>query len=103
MRKETEIIERNGKLFILDAWISHFTKPIQYRTAWPTGLYTSDFPQFIGQHVKLEDYGVARFADGTLIGLENRGETRPVAEYCEERPIPKPRGAREYRNGQWYR
>jgi len=100
----SEIVDRDGKLFVLDPWESHFTKPIRYRTAWPTGLFTKDYPHFVGQKVKAcGGNGTFRFSDGLMLRLEHGDETRPDSKYCEERPIPKSPGCHEYRNGRWAR
>ena len=40
---ESEIVDRDGKLFVLDPWQNHFSKPIKYRTCWPTGILTSQY------------------------------------------------------------
>jgi len=99
----SEIVARDGKLFVLDPWANHFTQPIKYRTAWPTGLSAKDYPNFIGQRVKACAGGTYRFGDGLMLRLERAGETRPDREYCEERAIPKSPGCHEYRNGRWTR
>ena len=99
----SEIVDRDGKLFVLDPWESHFTKPIRYRTAWPTGLFAKDYPHFVGQKVKACAGGTFRFSDGLMLRLEHGGETKPDSNYFEERPIPKSPGCHEYRNGRWVR
>ena len=98
----SEIVSRKGKLFILDPWKNHVTRPIKYRLAWPTGLYAKAYPHLVGCYVSCHG-GVYRFADGSLLRLEYGDETKPDSRYCEERPIPKAPGCREYRNGRWAR
>lgn len=99
----SEIVERDGKLFVLDPWQNNFTQPIKYRTAWPTGLYAKDYPHFIGQKVMSGAGGTYRFADGIYLRLEYGNETKPDSRHSEERPIPKSPGCHEYRNGRWAR
>ncbi len=99
----SEIIEANGKLFVLDPWQNHFSIPVKYRTAWPTGLFAKDYPHFVGKRVTSYGCGTYRFDDGLLLRLEHGGKTRPDNNYLEERPIPKPPGCHEYRNGRWVR
>jgi len=98
---DSEMVERNGKLFILDAWQNHFSLPVKYRTAWPTGLFATDYPHFVGRTVKPNGGGTYRFSDGLCIRLEHGGETRPSYEHSEERRIPRPPMKKEYRNGRW--
>ena len=87
---ESEVVERDGRLFVLDAWQNHFSLPIKYRMAWPTGLFAKDYPNFIGQKVRPYGSGTYRFNDGLCLWLERGGGTRPNAEYSEERRIPRP-------------
>lgn len=72
---DSEIIERGGKLFVLDPWENHSTRPIKYRLAWPTGIFASDYPRFIGQKVRYLYGGIYRFSDGLCLRLEHGGET----------------------------
>lgn len=97
----SEIIEADGKLFVLDPWQNHFSIPVKYRTAWPTGLFAKDYPHFVGKRVTANGSGAYRFDDGLLLRLEMGAETRPSAEYSEERRIPRPPMKNEYRNGRW--
>jgi len=98
-----EVVERDGKLFVLDPWQNHFTQPIKYRYAWPTGLFSKDYPDFVGKLVNCRSDGIYRMPDGRCFRLEFGGETHPDMKYSEERLIPKPQGCHEYRNGRWVR
>jgi hypothetical protein len=97
----SEIVARDGWLYVLDPWESHYTKPIRYRIAWPTGLLAKDYPHLVGRKAKPCADGTFRFSDGLMLRLEHGGETRPDTNYSEERLIPKPPGCHEYRNGRW--
>ena len=100
---ESEIVEYDGKLFVLDPWQNEFSRPIKYRTCWPTGILASQYPHLIGQKCRTNGTGVALLEDKTWIRLEHGGETTPDPNWCQERPIPKPPRAHEYRNGRWVR
>jgi hypothetical protein len=100
---DSEIVERDGLLYVLDPWENHFTKPIKYRLAWPTGLSAKDYPLFAGQKVQACYGCMYRLPDGVLLKLEFGGETKPDSRYCMERPIPRSPGCHEYRNGRWVR
>ena len=99
--KNSEIIEANGKLFVLDNWECHFTLPIRYRTAWPTGLLAQDYRNLVGRRATYFDNGVYRLDNGLFLRLENDGKTKPSPEHSIERRIPRPPGKKEYRNGRW--
>ena len=101
--EESEIIERGGKLYVIESWHNHFSKPIKYRTAWPTGLFASEYPDLIGKKCKLNGFGIARMDDGLCLRLEHGAETKPSPENSEERMIPRPAWAHEYRNGRYVR
>lgn len=96
-----EIVERDGKLFVLDPWQSHFSEPIQYRTAWPTGISAKDYPHFIGQKAESGPGGTYRLESGILIRLEHAGATHPDRRYTEEKQIRRPRGNYKYHSGRW--
>ena len=98
---DSEIVDRGGKLYVLGPWVCHFTKPVMYRSAWPTGLYTVEYPHFVGRKVKCCAGGTYCFSDGLMLRLECGDETKPDTTYREERRIQKPPGCREYRNGRW--
>ena len=96
----SEIFEHDGKLFVVDPWQNHFTQPIKYRNAWPTGISATQYPHLIGKRVKHCGGGIVRCVDdGLRISLEYGEETH--CETYEERRIPRPPGKREYRNGRW--
>jgi hypothetical protein len=86
----SEIIERDGKLFVLDPWQNHFSLPIKYRIAWPTGIFAKDWPNYVGKTVRPNGNGTYRFDNGLFLRLEHGGDTKPSQEYSEERRIPKP-------------
>lgn len=97
-----EIIERDGKIYILDSWESDYRKPVQYRLVWPTGLCASFYPNFIGMECSCIDAGVYRIdGTGTMIQLEDGGQTMPEKRYYEERKIRKPCNCTDYRDGKW--
>ncbi len=96
-----QIVDRSGKLFVLEPWRNHFSQPIQYQTAWPTGLETKNYLQLVGKEVKHFSEGTYRFNDGLMLRLEHGGRTRPDKNESKEKPIPKPKGCREYYNGRW--
>lgn len=103
---ETEpiIVEHERKLYILDPWTNHFTQPIKYRTAWPTGLLAADHIELLGQPVQHIGSGIVRVTKtGVHVRLEHGGETKPDPDACEERRIPQSPGTHEYRNGRWVR
>lgn len=105
MQQHAEIVERDGKLFILDSWETEFSRPIQYRNAWPTGLRSKDYPDLVGAaciYAGNGTYEIEKPVCGSLlVGLEHRGETRPDRNHTEERPVQKPKKAREWRRGEW--
>ncbi len=103
MSTDCTIIERAGELFILENWQNHFTKPIKYKLAWPTGVLSSQYPHFVGKKCTISGTGIARMEDGVHIRLKSGAYTKPAQEHCKERPIPKPPWAHEYRNGRWCR
>ena len=97
---ESEIIEQDGKLFVVDPWQNHFTHPIKYRLAWPTGISAKQYPQLINKQVTHCGGGtVCCVDDGLHIALEHGAET--YCETYEERRIPRPPMKKEYRNGRW--
>lgn len=100
---DAEIIGRNGKLFILDRWRNAWAEPVYYRTAWPTGIDASRLPALIGVLCRYYGEGLYRTREGVLIALEYAGETKPDASVSMTKPIRKPRGCKEYRNGKWVR
>jgi hypothetical protein len=97
----SEIIERDGKLFVLDPWQNHFSQPIEYRTAWPTGLFAKDWSDYVGKTVRPIGDGTYQLDNGLFLRLEHGGYTKPSHEYSEERRIPKPPMMKEYRSGRW--
>ncbi|MBD3405017.1 MAG: hypothetical protein GF411_02640 [Candidatus Lokiarchaeota archaeon] len=97
---ESEIVVRDGKLYILDPWQRDFEKPVQFRLGWPTGLLSENYPLFVGQKVTNCGNGTFLLRESNIyIQLENGRDTLP--EYTEERKIPKPSGKKEYRYGKW--
>ena len=103
MHYKAEVVERDGKLYILEYWQNDFSKPVQRRIAWPTGLYTQDCPSCVGQLAKPFSGGRYKLSDGLILQLEDGRKTLPSEEYSEERAIPKPPGYHEYSNGRWIR
>ena len=99
--EKSEIVERDGKLFVLDPWENHWTKPIKYRLAWPTGLFSKDYSHFIGKKCVHWSGGICRLDNGIFLKLEHGEKTHPDDEYTEERRIPRPHMKHEYRNGKW--
>lgn len=99
----SDIIERDGLLYVLDPWLFDWQRPVRYRTAWPTGLRAVDYPELVGTRATDVGDGHYRLEDGRLLSLERGGQTRPAPEHCVEEKIPRPRGRREYRNGRWQR
>ena len=102
-KMESEIVDRDGKLFVLDPWQNHFSKPIKYRTCWPTGILTSQYKHLVGKRCRTNGTGVAILEDKTWIRLEHGPDTTPDPDQCEERQIAKSPGCHEYRNGRWRR
>lgn len=98
---DSEIVERDGKLYVLSPWENDFSDPIQTRLAWPTGLSAQDYPHLIGQTAKACLGGNFRLANFLLLRLERGEKTLPDPRYGEKRPVKKPSGCREYRNGRW--
>jgi len=101
--EQSEIVEKNKKLYVLDPWESSWTKPIQYRLAWPTGLDARDYQFLVGKHVSYVAGGLYRLPNGTFLRLESGEKTKPDFNQSEERRIPRPRHCHEYRNGRWVR
>ena len=97
----SEIVERGGRLFVLDPWENDFSKPVRYRLAWPTGLIAANYRHWVGDSVTSVGGGVYRLKVGLCFRLENGERTRPCPVHTEEAAIPKPRGKKEYRNGAW--
>uniref|UniRef100_A0A6M3LGQ1 Uncharacterized protein n=1 Tax=viral metagenome TaxID=1070528 RepID=A0A6M3LGQ1_9ZZZZ len=101
---QSTIVEReDGRLYILDPWQNHFTKPIKYRTAWPTGLSATEYPHLIGKNCVAKGTGLYLVDGGIYVALEHRDKTMPSAEFSEERIISKPPWCHMYYNGRWTR
>lgn len=87
-----EIIARDGRLYVRDQWTNNFSQPIQYRSAWLTGVFERDYPHLVGEEVTSLSPGTYETKNGGKIELENGWKTMCNKEYSEERPIPKPQG-----------
>jgi hypothetical protein len=98
---KSEIVERGGKLFIMDSWQVDFSKPIRYRLVWPTGLTAKDYSHFIGKKVIYYESGIYKLSNGVYISLEDGELTKFDERYTEEEMIKCPKSKREYHNGRW--
>lgn len=103
MTTDSVIEARDGRLFIFDTWQTDWTRPVQYRAAWPTGLRESNCEHLVGQTCRYIDNGIYQITHGPAIALEHRGQTKTSQEHTEERPIPRPKGRTTYRHGKWIR
>ncbi|MEW6505493.1 MAG: hypothetical protein AB1457_16165 [Chloroflexota bacterium] len=103
MSEDSEIVVRNGRLFVLDQWRNDWMRPIKYRAAWPTGLLERDYPYLAGAKAKYFGGGVFRLENGVMVRLEHGEATKMDQVYTEQRAIPKPPEAHEYRGGRWVR
>ena len=99
---KSKIVEINGKVFVLDQWQNHFTKPIRYRQAWPTGLIAKDYPHIIGKKATPIGSGTYRLDNGLCLRLEYGDKTLPDKEHSEEQEIPRPPKMKTYRGGKWH-
>jgi len=97
---DSVIEERGNKLFVIDPWITMSSEPIEYKIAWPTGLFKSDYPQLIGK-VCSHLVGLVKTEDGVVVRLEYGEYTSPSQEHSIERNVPKPKGRFTYSNGHW--
>ena len=103
-----EIVERGNKIYILDLWENHFSKPMRYRRAWPTGITADRLPGLIGKTARLtrrEPGGIyevkGRFGESVQIQLAQGGKTKPCDKHRQERNIKAPKGFKEYYDGKW--
>jgi len=97
-----EIIAKNGKLYVLDAWQSAWDKPERYRLAWPTGMPVNNWRNLIGLQARSVGEGLYLIIeDGQYIALEHRGHTKPDADATITESIPKPKKAAAWKNGRW--
>lgn len=93
---------RGNKLFIIDDWQNMFRKPIQYKSAWPTGIFKNDYPELIGKECS-HIIGSVKTEDGVVVRLENGEHTRPSKEHSIEMSVPKSRGCYVYYHGCWHK
>ncbi len=100
MAKVTNI---NGKLYVVEDWQNDWSKPVQYQTAWPTGIKANDYEQLINEPCTYVEAGLYRLPLGLLLRLEHGGETKSDKSVEQERPIPKPKNMKVYRDGQWHK
>ena len=100
-----EVVERDGALYLLTPWEQSWNEPVFYRLFYPTGVKAEAYGNLVGCGAlpALCEPGLYRVLTHghTYIRMENGGETRPA--HKETKKIRKPRGAKEYRNGQWFR
>ena len=96
----------DGKLYIRNGWDADSFEPKQVRMYWPTGLNAEDYPELIGRPAEpwgnegcyriRTDTGFERF-----IEMQNGKDTKNA--FCEERPIKRPKWAKEWSYGRWIR
>ena len=102
-----EITEHtDGKLYIRDSWDTDSFEPKQVRRYWPTGLKAEDYPELIGRPA--EPWGSAgvyrvrnKMGFEQFIELPDGQDTKN--SHCEEKPVKRPKWAREWSYGKWVR
>lgn len=102
---DSEVVVRDGKLFVLNPWETAYSTPEQYRTAWPTGLSADKYDGLVGEKVRYDGNGIYRTRLGHRFSLENGKDTLSSKEYNETRLVPKPKGKGKYewQYGGWVR
>lgn len=83
---ESEIIEREGKIFIMDPWDTCDYKPVRFRKVWPTGLLSIDYNGLIGKKAIYKNNGIYQvnllgLCKETYIKLQYGDKTNPDPLY----------------------
>lgn len=102
MRNAT-VVEKNKALYIREDWESDWAKPIKRRVYWPTGLASTHYQHLIGRKCQMNGTGVARLDGKTHIELLHGSKTTPDPTLLDEKIIPNPKWASEYKYGEWRR
>jgi len=104
--EHSTIVEHDGFIYIEDPWGTMWSEPIKYKCCWPTGLRASQYQHLIGKPCfwdRIGSDGTYTIEGGLKIRLEHSGQTKPDTKYTIEKPIPKPKGYKVWRNGQWHK
>lgn len=98
------IVDLDGFLYVQTPWRDEFDRPVRYRDVFPTGVKTQGHPNLPGKEVIDMDNGMFKVkSTGVKFFLKDKSATKTIPSLSEEEAIPKPRGKKVWRSGEWVR
>ena len=98
------IVDIDGFLYVQSPWEVEWDRPVRYRDVFPTGVKTKSYPNLPEETVISMDNGRFMVVSTRLtFALKDGGGTKTVPSLTEEEAVPKPRGKKVWRSGEWVR